>query len=80
MAGSFDGLNPPKKMTDPKGTPAGAYPRHVHRWVGANVDGTPKLNAFRVVTSPSEESLALKEGWSLTPVLSAPELLKAKTA
>ena len=53
----FDGLAPPKRITDPKGLAAHEYPRHLHR-----PDGT-----YCVVTNDAEKVAKLRDGWLLRP-------------
>lgn len=77
----FDNLNPPKKVTNPTGPAAGeAFPRHVHKYAGKHDDGSPKLNAFKVIANAGELEAALADGWSLEPVLDEPKKSKSKAA
>jgi hypothetical protein len=74
MAGvAFDLAHPPAEVTNPNHLQVSEYPKHLHKFAGLNEDGSPKLNRFVVVGDALEEAKRLAEGWSLTPVLEAPE-------
>ena len=72
----FSYAAPSKAQSDPGSldTPrSGEYPRHVHKWAGEEADGSPKLNLWREVKTPTEHQQALAEGWSDDIQLHAPE-------
>lgn len=64
----FNQLEPPKTITNPKGVANTEYPRHLHKWAGADDKGHPRMNEYIVVTSDDEKQQALADGWSLQPV------------
>lgn len=86
----FNQLTPPASITDPGNARAAGpeYPRHLHKCVGEHVKGDPiptdkvligsTLHEYIVVSSEAEKETALAAGFSLGPVLEAPELPKAR--
>lgn len=79
----FDIMNPPLIVTNPmlaKGeSPNREFPRHVHKYAptlkderGAILD-TYTCGQYLVVENEEALQAALKDGWSLTPVLSSPK-------
>lgn len=82
----FDQTKPDKKITDPKNSPIGEYPRHLFKFVS---DATPtSLVVAWAGKAPIHNDIVdafddhgkaelVKDGWSLTAVLKDPAEKKA---
>ena len=79
----FNIMAPPKSVTDPlhvKQPLSSVFPRHVHRAAPKKDGDAYTSGEYKEVTTDDDLEQALADGWSLTPVRTAPVAPAAKRA